>query len=105
MTLKQRLGRSTVWMSAAASGNSVVSFLILIVLSRILTPAQIGLVAFALIVVDPGKIIVNAGFPQAIVQRQLWDNIYASTCFYLSMAFALLIASLIFFIGVPLVEM
>lgn len=105
MTLKQRLGRSTVWMSAAASGNSVVSFLIFIVLSRILTPADIGLVAFALIVVEAGKIIVNAGFPQAIVQRQLWDNIYASTCFYLNMAFALLIASLIFFIGVPLVEM
>jgi len=41
MTLKQRLGRSTVWMSAAASGNSVVSFLIFIVLSRILTPAEI----------------------------------------------------------------
>ena len=58
MTLKQRLGRSTVWMSAAASGNSVVSFLIFIVLSRILAPAEIGLVAFALIVVEAGKIIV-----------------------------------------------
>ena len=104
MTLKQRLGRSTVWMSAAASGNSVVSFLIFIVLSRILAPAEIGLVAFALIVVEAGKIIVNAGFPQAIVQRQLWDDVYASTCFHLNMVFALLISSLIFFIGVPLVE-
>ena len=104
MTLKQRLGRSTVWMSAAASGNSVVSFLIFIVLSRILAPAEIGLVAFALIVVEAGKIIVNAGFPQAIVQRQLWDDVYASTCFHLNMVFALLISTLIFFIGVPLVE-
>lgn len=105
MNLKQRLGRSTMWMSAAASGNSVISFLIFIVLSRILSPDEIGLVAFALIVVEAGKIIVNAGFPQAIVQRQLWDNIYASTCFYLNMAFALLISGLVFFIGVPLVEL
>lgn len=103
MALKKSLGRSTVWMSAAASGNSIISFLIFIVLSRILAPAEIGLVAFALIVVEAGKIIVNAGFPQAIVQRQTWDETYASTCFYLNLLFALSVTLLIYFVGVPLV--
>lgn len=102
MALKKNLGRSTVWMSVAASGNSVVSFIIFIVLSRILSPEQIGLVAFALILVEIGKIIVNAGFPQAIVQYKVWDQSYASTCFYLNLIFALLITLITFFIGAPL---
>ena len=36
-------------MSLAAGGSSIVSFLIFIVLSRLLNPEDIGLVAFALI--------------------------------------------------------
>jgi O-antigen/teichoic acid export membrane protein len=103
MTLKQRLGTSTLWMSLAASGNSLVSFVIFIVLSRILAPEQIGLVAFALIVVEMGKILVNAGFAQAIVQHPHFDQRYASTCFFSNFFFALVITLCVIFIGVPLV--
>jgi O-antigen/teichoic acid export membrane protein len=100
--LKKRLGHSTLLMSLAASANSVISFVIFIVLSRILSPAEIGLVAFALIFVEAGKIIVNAGFPHAIVQHPVWDDQRASTCFYLNLLFALSIALFVFFIGAPL---
>ncbi|RZA07307.1 MAG: lipopolysaccharide biosynthesis protein, partial [Moraxellaceae bacterium] len=103
MTLKKQLGRSTAWMSAAATGNSVASFIIFIVLSRLLEPKDIGLVAFALIIVEIGKIIVNAGFPQAIVKHPVWDETFASTCFYLNMVFAISVTLLIFFVGSPLV--
>jgi len=103
MTLKKNLGKSTVWMSLAASGNSVISFIIFIVLSRILSATDIGLVAFALIVVEIGKIIVNAGFSQAIIQRMDWDNAYASTCFYLNVVFSLIVTLVIVFVVTPLV--
>jgi O-antigen/teichoic acid export membrane protein len=103
MTLKKNLGKSTLWMSFAATGNSAISFIIFIVLSRILSATDIGLVAFALIVVEIGKIIVNAGFSQAIVQRTDWDNSYASTCFYLNAIFSLLVTLIIIFLVSPLV--
>lgn len=100
--LKRRLGHSTALMSLAAGGNSAISLIIFIVLSRILAPEEIGLVAFALIFVEIGKIIVTAGFPQAIVRHPVWDELYASTCFYLNLTFALVIALVVFFIGAPL---
>jgi len=103
MTLKKNLGKSTVWMSLAASGNSIISFIIFIVLSRILSATDVGLVAFALIVVEIGKIIVNAGFSQAIIQRNDWDNSYASTCFYLNVIFSLIVTLIIVFLVTPLV--
>jgi O-antigen/teichoic acid export membrane protein len=103
MNLKQNLGRSTAWMSLAATGNSVISFVIFIVLSRILSATDIGLVAFALIVVEIGKIIVNAGFSQAVIQRPAWDNTYASTCFYLNLIFSVVVTFATLFIAAPLI--
>ncbi len=104
MTLKKRLGSSTAWMSLAATGNSLVSFLIFIILSRILGPKDIGLVAFALIIVEFGRILVNAGFSQAIVQKTTWDNTYASTCFYLNIFFAAIVTVVVLLIGAPLIS-
>lgn len=101
MSLKKSFGKSTLWMSAAASGNSVISFVIFIILSRLLAPEEIGLVAFALIIVELGKIMVNAGLPQAIVRHPDWDESYAATCFYLNLALAALVTLAVFFVGAP----
>ncbi|MDO8346086.1 MAG: lipopolysaccharide biosynthesis protein [Cellvibrio sp.] len=101
MSLKQRFGKSTLWMSAAASGNSLISLVIFIILSRLLAPEEIGLVAFALIVVELGKILVNAGLPQAIVRHPDWDEDYAATCFYLNLGLATLVTAAVFFIAAP----
>lgn len=103
MNLKQNLGRSTAWMSLAATGNSVISFIIFIVLSRILSATDIGLVAFALIVVEIGKLIVNAGLSQAVIQRADWNNTYASTCFYLNVTFSVIVTFITMFIAAPLI--
>lgn len=102
MNLKHNLGRSTAWMSLAASGNSIISFIIFIVLSRLLSATEIGLVAFALIVVEIGKLMVNAGISQAVIQRADWDNTYASTCFYLNVGFSIAVTILTMFIAAPL---
>lgn len=103
MSLKKSFGKSTLWMSAAASGNSVISFLIFIILSRLLAPAEIGLVAFALIIVELGKIMVSAGLPQAIVRHHEWDERYSATCFYLNLMLAALVTITVFFIGAPII--
>lgn len=104
MNLKSQLGKSTAWMSLAASGNSAISFVIFIVLSRLLNPDEIGLVAFALIIVELGKIVVTGGFSQAVVQKADWDNNFASTCFYLNLLFSLAVSLIVVLIITPLVN-
>lgn len=104
MGLKQQLSNSTAWMSLAASGMSVVSFLVFIIISRILSPTEIGLAVFAILVVEAGKIIINGGISQAIVKRADWNADYASSCFYLNIVYAMLFMALIWFVGGPLTE-
>ena len=89
-------------MSLAASSNSIVSFVIFIFLSRILSPKDIGLMALALIIVDMGRFVVTGGLTQAIIQKDKWDEIYASTCFYINLAYAIIVSGIIIFIVAPL---
>lgn len=102
MGLKQQLSNSTAWMSLAASGMSIVSFLVFIIISRILTPTEIGLAVFAILVVEAGKIVLNGGISQAIVKRADWSNEYASSCFYLNIFYALVFTAIVWFAGGPL---
>lgn len=103
MSLKQSFGKSTAWMSAAASSNSIISLIIFIVLSRLLTPEEIGLVGFALIVVEIGKIVVYGGSAHAVVRREDWNDVFASTCFYINIFFAAIVTLTVFFLVTPLV--
>lgn len=102
MSLKRQFSNSTAWMSLAASGMSVVSFLVFIIISRILSPNEIGLAVFAILVVEAGKIVINGGIAAAIVQRSEWTSDYASTCFYINLLYATLFTALVLFVGVPL---
>lgn len=102
MNLKRQLSSSTAWMSLAASGMSLVSFLVFIIISRILSPNEIGLVVFAILVVEAGKIIVNGGITIAVVQRKEWDHTYASTCFYITLLYGALFTALVFTVGAEL---
>lgn len=102
MSLKRQLSSSTAWMSLAASGMSLVSFLVFIIISRILSPNEIGLVVFAILIVELGKIVVNGGMTIAVVQRQEWDNNYSSTCFYINLLYGLLFTALVVTVGAKL---
>lgn len=104
MAMKQRLGRSTVWMSVGATGTAITSFVVFVIISRVLSPEEIGLVAFTLILIDIGKLIANAGLSKAIVQVPACTERFASTCFYLNLFLSVTTALAFYFIGVPLVE-
>lgn len=103
MSLKKEFGKSSLWMSLAASGGSITSFMIFVLLSRLLTPEDIGLVGFAIILIELGKILVNAGLPQALIRESDWNEARANTCFYLSLFFSLGVSVAAYTLVAPLV--
>lgn len=102
MSLQKRLGTSAAWMSLSASSMSIVSFIVFIIISRILSPDEIGLVVFALLIVETGKILINGGLSISIVQRKEWEDDYASTSFYIAFLYGIIITALVLLVGVPL---
>lgn len=86
------------WMGAGTYGNVVVTFVVFLVLARLLTPSEFGVVAVATVIVDVLLVASRGGIAEAVVQREDLDEVFADTAFWLTTAsgivFLVLVASL-----------
>lgn len=69
-SLKEQTISSTGWGFLDKGSNVVVSFIIGIVLARLLPPSDFGLIGLAMIVIGFGEIFVNLGLGPALIQKQ-----------------------------------
>lgn len=78
-------------------GNTVVSLITSIILARLLSPADYGLVGISMAVNGLAGIFLNLGFVSAIIQAPELDNKSLSTVFFLNISIAVLIYVILFF--------
>ena len=88
------------------------NFIVLVILARILSPADFGLVAMLALFVAISGVLIDSGFSQALVQRQQTTATEESTIFFFTVMMGALIAiilsasapSIAAFYGQPLLE-
>jgi teichuronic acid exporter len=78
-------------------GNTLFSLITSVILARLLTPSDYGLVGISMAVNGIAGIFLNLGFVSAIIQAKELDNKSLSTVFFLNMGIALLIYGSVFF--------
>lgn len=78
-------------------GNTVVSLITSIILARLLSPADYGLVGISMAVNGLAGIFLNLGFVSAIIQAKELDNKSLSTAFFLNIGIACFLYGIIFF--------
>lgn len=76
------IGRSVFWSLAESGGLSLLSFALLVVVARLVGPAELGIVALALGVVQFLTIFIETIFHDALVQRDLLDDEHLDTAFW-----------------------
>lgn len=96
MTLKDQTIRAFVWVSSARAVSQTFSWLISILLARVLLPSDFGLVALAWVVVGFLDLINELGVGAAIVQKKDLDTRDINAVFWLSLGTAALLYALVF---------
>ena len=91
-----------VWKLAQSVGAQVVSFLVQLVLARILTPEDYGVVAIVSIFTNIAMVFINVGFSSAIIQKSNLTDRDISTIFYVNMFLSIIIYAILFF-SAPLI--
>lgn len=69
-TLETRAANAAWWSTLEILARYGVQFLVMVVLARLLTPADFGLIAMLLIFTSIGTLLVDSGFGAALIQRQ-----------------------------------
>jgi O-antigen/teichoic acid export membrane protein len=97
MALKQQVFIGSVWSLAGTAGQQTVNFILFVMLARLLSPADFGVIAIAAVVVEVLALIGCLGQVQALVQRETLDDTAASTSFWMLQAFGLAMTAAVFF--------
>ena len=88
------------WRFAERSGAQLVSFVVSIVLARLLTPDDYGTVALMAVFINILSIFIDSSFSSALIQKKDADDLDFSTIFYFNI-FSCLVLYLILFIAAP----
>jgi PST family polysaccharide transporter len=99
--LKAKFASGALWNTLGNGSVQLFSFIVFVVLARLLTPAEFGIVAFASIFVDISRQVLASGVSDALVRHTSWDESYSSSALALNTVIALLIGVLLLAIGIP----
>ena len=80
--LRQKTTNGLLWSSVERFSNQGIQFLFSIVLARLLTPEDYGIVAMVIIFFAIAQTFVDSGFSNAIVRKKDRTEADLSTCFY-----------------------
>lgn len=97
--LKNQVFSGLVWKFAERILAQGVSFIVSVVLARILMPSDYGIVALILVFINIANVFVTSGFSTALVQNKDANSIDFSTNFYCSLAISILAYGILFAIA------
>jgi len=90
------------WKFAERTGAQVISFIVTIVLARLLLPAEFGLIAMVTVFITIANVFVSSGFGSALIQKKDVDNLDYSSIFFLNIGFSIILYGIIF-VSAPIV--
>ena len=95
---------SMLWKLLERISSQVVTFVISIVLARILMPDDYGIIAIVLVFINIANVIVDGGLSTALVQKKEADRTDFSTIFWVSILLATLLYGILY-VGAPLIAL
>jgi teichuronic acid exporter len=99
MSLKQQATSGLVWTFAQQFGDQGISFIVSIILARLLLPAEFGLIGMVTVFIAIGQSLVTAGLTQSLIRDQNSDQEDLSTVFYFNLIASAFIYLLVYFLA------
>jgi O-antigen/teichoic acid export membrane protein len=95
-SLKQRTIAGLGWSSAAHVGHQAVQFALGILLARLLTPEDFGLLGMVILFSGFARLFAEFGFSSALVQRAEITDVHKSSIFWVNLLIGLVLGGLFF---------
>lgn len=99
-SLKKKTVKGSIWSFADNLLNTGIQFLVSLVLARILTPHEYGLIGIITIFIAVFSSIVDSGFSSALIRKKEARDIDYNTIFFFNLVLSVLLFGL-FYIGAP----
>lgn len=99
-SLKQKTATGLKWSSIESFSRQGISFVIGIIIARILSPSDYGIIGMILIFTEVSAVFINGGFSAALIRKQNRTESDLSTVFYYNIVVSLFFY-LVLFVSAP----
>jgi len=96
-SLNKKITKGIIWKGLERVGTRGVTFLLAIILARLLEPGLFGIISMLLVFTEIAGVFVDSGFPLALVQKKNIDQLDCSTVFFANTAIAICTYLILFF--------
>lgn len=100
-SLKKKTIQGTFWSAVDNVANQGVTFLVGLVLARLLTPHEYGLIGYIMILVAVFNSIVDSGFSNALIRKKDAGQTDYSTAFFFNLAVSVVLMAAMYLLSVP----
>lgn len=97
MSLKQKAAAGLFWTFTQQFSGQLISFVVSIILARLLSPKEFGLIGMLSIFISVGNSLIDSGMTSSIVRTASVDQRDYSTVFFLNIISSLAIYTIVFF--------
>lgn len=94
--MRNKVAKGLFWKLLENGGAQGVQFVIAILLARLLTPAEYGVVGIIMIFITIANVFVQSGFSTALIQKRQADEVDFSSVCYFELAAALVMYGLLY---------
>lgn len=95
-SLKEKVFTGLIWTFGERIASQGVSFILSIILARLLLPEEYGIVAMVMVFISIAEVFTTGGFGEALIQKRKTDEVDFSTMFYCTFFISILIYVFLF---------
>lgn len=99
MSLKENTIYGVLWSSFEKFGTLSIQFIYMIVMARLLSPSDFGIVGMLTIFISVGQVILDSGFGQALIRLQKYDDLHFSSIFIINVIMGVLLYGILFYMA------
>jgi O-antigen/teichoic acid export membrane protein len=102
MDIKEQAINGVMWNSVGTLSSFAIDFIVGIILARILTPNEFGLIGTIMVVINISLVFVNSGLSQAIIRKQDCTQTDYSTAFFFNIFIGIFLFLVLFLTARPI---
>ncbi|MBR5176823.1 MAG: lipopolysaccharide biosynthesis protein [Bacteroidales bacterium] len=95
-TLKNKTIKGVFWQTVQKASSQLASFVVSVVLARMLSPDDFGVIAMTYIFMNIANVLVDCGLGSSLVQKKETDDLDINSVFYFSMGVSVFLYLLLF---------
>lgn len=99
MSLRKIAITGFVWTFAQQFGNQSISFIVSVILARLLLPEEFGLIGMIAIFIAVGNTLLNSGLTQSLIRTPETDDEDYSTIFYFNLLISCFLYGVMYFLA------